>query len=206
MSDSERLFKFYNLSGKPFTKALLLRGSNIRDKADQELKKIEDPFLKIIKDSLYQPTLQEKTLHEFAANCTHTIVFDITEKAAKNIDLVTPFLPSKSVPKYASTVVAYSLFILTGLYLQLKKDHVELGYEILVGDTACSLFKLHNDEERAKNAMAGIEAFKAFTKSDDDNYKKWHDDLMILINMYIFQWTKEDLEIKNYDFIPQFGS
>jgi hypothetical protein len=187
----------YKLADKPFTRALLLRASHYQDEAERDLKKMVERT---------KPIAQDKTFNEFAASCAVTIAYHITTEAMKNTGHDAAFLPSTPVPKYAPMVVAYSLFLLTGIQGQLQAEGVELNFREMAADTANLFFMTHPDEEGAKNAMEGIKAFQIVARGNGNNVKDWHDNLMQLIPMYVLQWTTENQELKKHDFVPLFGS
>jgi len=187
--------KTFELDGKPFTRALVLRASTSLDGTLQELKNA----------GIDRPILEEKTLEAFAASCASTVAFQITVDATKHQGRDAAFFPYEPVPAHAPAVVAFSLFILAGLQGQLKAEGVQVAFPELAASTANLFFLSHPDNERALQVKRGFAVFQSIAKADAENVRSWHDNLMKLIPMYVLQWTTENTELRKVDFMPLFG-
>lgn len=188
----------FDVSNKPFTEALILRASKYQDEAKQDLIKILGRIRPI--------TQQDNTLNEFASSCAITIARNITSMAMDNIDHEKVFLPYTPLPKYAGLAVAYSIFLLVGIHGELEAEGIKTDSKEMMIDIANLHYMSHPDKERAENAMDGIHMFQFLVKSGGKNIEDWHDNLMKLIPLYVLQWTTEDQQLKQQDFIPLFGS
>jgi hypothetical protein len=190
----------YNLDDKPFAKALVLRATTYQDEAKRDLRAMHGKL---------KPIAEPKTLQEMIASCAVTIVHHITHEAMKNIGRDPTFcdtlLLNNPMPKDAPLVVAFSLFVLTGLHYQLQAEGIELEFHDLAVETACLFFMFHSDEDRVKYVMQGIQAFHTVAQSGAQNVRDWHDNLMQLIPIYVMQWTTKDEKFKKVECIPLFG-
>ncbi|HOG17036.1 MAG: hypothetical protein A4E73_00763 [Syntrophaceae bacterium PtaU1.Bin231] len=186
-----------DLTKKPFTKALLLRASLCQGGAGNGLKE---------KLGRTKPIIRAKTLNESAARCAVAVAGQITAEAMKNTRLGAKFLPRVTPPDHAPIAVAYSLCILSAVHSHLQEEGVHLDFKQMSTDTANRFFARHPDGERAKNARDGIRTFRTVTRAYKDHFRNWHDQLMLLIPLYLFQWTTTNPELKKYDFIPLFGN
>lgn len=187
----------YNLGDKPFTKALLLRGSEYQDDAKSQYRELGGR----------RPFTEDNTIEEFAASCAVTVAYHITTRSMESIARGLVFMPYEPPPKEAPMVVAFSLSILVGIYGQLEAEGIKIDFREATMDTANLFYLCHPDHERAQYAMEGIKVFQALAEQTDrDNVKKWHDNLMELIPIYVLQWTTENAELKKLDHIPLFGS
>lgn len=54
--------------------------------------------------------------------------------------------------------------------------------------------------------MKGMESFRTIASAKAANVKEWHDNLMELVSIYVFQWTTENPELRKVDCISLFGS
>jgi hypothetical protein len=186
----------FDFSNKPFTKALCLRATEYHEETINDLKNMVGRV---------RPIKESNTIDELAASCAITISMHIAHEAAKNIALSAAFLPYQQTPKQAPLIIAFSLFLLSGIEGPLKAEGIILDSRELTADLATLFFMFHSDEERAKNALNGIETFQYIVKSDDEKVKEWHEDLIKLLDIYVLQWTSDKKEMKEIDCVPLFG-
>lgn len=194
-SRSKKLEEF-DFSNKPFTKALCLRAVEYHDEAINDLKESLGSI---------RPIKENNTINELVASCAITISMHIVHEASQNIGFDASFLPSQQIPKDAPIIIAFSIFLLSGIQDPLEAEGINLDFRELIADLATLFFMFHPDEERAKNALNGIETFQFIVNADDDKVKKWNQDLIKLLDIYILQWTSDKKEMKEIDCIPLFG-
>lgn len=187
----------FDFSNKPFAKALCSRGNKYQIEAINDLK-----------ESLgrIRPIKETRTIEEFVSSCAVTVSMHIGRDAAENIGYSSSFFPTKETPKHAPLIVAFSLFLLSGLKAPLEAEGILLNLRELNIDLSILFFMFHPDEERAKNAKDGLDAFHYIVKSGDDKIKSWHENLIKLLDIYILQWTTENNKLKEVNCIPLFGS
>jgi len=187
----------YSLDDKPFTKALLLRGSQYQDDAKSQYRELRGR----------RPFTEDKTLEEFAASCAITVAYHITTRSMESIGRELVFPVHEPPTKEALMVVAFSLTILAGIYGQLEAESIKIDFNEASAGTANLFYLYRPDNERAKYALEGIKMFQALVEElDRENLKEWYDNLMELIPIYVFQWTSENPELKKVDHIPLFAS
>ena len=186
----------YDLNDKPFTKALILRASHYQDDGIRNIKKMVGRIGPIKKD---------KTIEEFAASCAATIAHDITIKAVEHNNLSAVFPPNKSVPKYSSKVLAFSLLIISGINFGLKEEGIDLNFREVAISATKLFFMLHLAEDITQYLNKGFQEFYTITQSNDLNYTEWHNHISELIPIYVCQWTSDNEELRNTDLIPAFG-
>lgn len=193
-SRSERA-KSFDLTTKPFTRALVLRASSLLDETIRELKSMGSA----------RPIQDEKTLDVFAASCASTIAYHVAVEAAKSQGRNACFLPFEPVPSYAPMVVAFSLFVLAGIEGHLKAEGVAIAFPEVAASTANLFFLSHPDDERVPSVKRGIAAFQSVATADVENVRSWHDNLMKVVPMYVLQWNTDNAELKKIEFILLFG-
>jgi hypothetical protein len=187
----------YDLSDKPFAKALLFRASHYQDTAKEVYAALGGR----------RPFTEDPTLEEFAASCAVTIAHYITTRSMESIGRELCFMPYNPPPKDAPMVVAFSLMILAGIYGQLEADGIKIDFREATMDTANLFYLFRPDNERAQYAIEGIQMFQALAEQTDrDNIRKWNASLMELIPVYVLQWTTDNDELKKFDHISLFGS
>lgn len=191
---SERAQSF-DLTNRPFTRALVLRASRYVDETLSELRSMGG----------VRPVQNEKTLEAFAASCASTIAYHVAVEAARSQGRSAAFLPYEPVPAYAPMVVAFSLFVLAGIEGHLKAEGVVMGFPEVAASTANLFFLSYPDDERLHNTKRGIATFQSIAKADVENVRLWHDNLMKIVPMYVLQWETENAELKKIEFGPLFG-
>lgn len=186
----------YDLTDKGFTRALLLRATQYQDEALRDLGRVVGGPASVG---------QERTLREFAASSAVTIAYHITGEALGYNQRSKSFLPLQPVPADAPLVVAFALMVLAELHHQLKADGLELDFRDLAARTASLFFMAHPDEERARHALSGIEAFRSIATADHQNAREWRESLTKLVAPYVHQWTTRSRELREVDCAPLFG-
>ena len=151
------------------------------------------------------PIKKDKTVEEFAASCAATIAHEITIKAMEHNNLSAVFSPNKPVPKYSSKVIAFSLFVLSGINYGLKGEGIDLDFHKLAIRTTSLFYMFHLANDTAKYLNEGFNEFYDITQSGDLNYAEWHNHISELIPIYVCQWTSSNEELRNTDLIPAFG-
>jgi hypothetical protein len=187
--------KTYDLTGKPFTQALLSRASQYQDEARSAYRDREG----------IKPPAGNETLEQFAASCALTIVYYITVRSMKGIGR-SPLMPSGPVPVDAPVFVAFGLSVLSGVYCRLAAEGIKLDFRDMTAQTLRIFFLLHRETERAKTAVDGLKTFQTLTAGDRNSVKKWQHNLLQLIPLFMMQWTTDNAKLKKIDFIPLFGS
>lgn len=194
-SSRTALAQSFDLTSKPFTRALALRASSYVDETVRELKSMGG--VRSIQD--------EKTLEAFAASCASTIAYHVAVEAARSQGRNAAFLPYEPMPSYAPMVVAFSLFVLAGIEGHLKAEGVVIGFPEVAASTANLFFLSHPDDERLHNTKRGIAAFQSVAKAEAANVRSWHDNLMKVVPMYVLQWETDNAELRKIEFGPLFG-
>jgi len=185
----------FALAGKPFTSALLSRAAQYQDEAIRDLREMGSS-VKVPDDT---------SLAMFAAGAASSIAYHIVIEAAKSQNCNPIFLPYEPVPKYAPLVVAFSLFILAGIYGHLKDEGIDIPFLETAASAAALFYLAHPDDERVANAHRGVQTFQAITRQGTENIQTWCENLMKCIPMYVLQWTSDSPKIKELDFDSLFG-
>lgn len=186
----------YDLSGRPFTHALVLRATHYQDEAILGLGKLVGGAA---------PVKEEESLRELAGGCAVTIAYHITTEALAQNQRSTAFLTYEPVPNDAPLVVAFAIMVLAELHHQLEADGIDLDFRDLAARTASLFFTAHPDDDRARHALSGIEAFRSIAQADHDKAREWRKSLTTLVAPYVLQRTTKSAELRKIDCAPLFG-
>ena len=137
---------------------------------------------------------------EDVRSCIATIAYAITESAAKCKNYKIAFFPGEPIPKYASALIVFALFIALNVYEILKTEDFNLSFLDLTVSTSMLFYSFHPKQEAAANAHSAIQTFQAMLRSQLPNVKKWKDQLQQLVHFYLLCEIKNDQHLKRLNF------
>jgi hypothetical protein len=186
----------YDLSQRPFTKAMLLRAAADTDAAEKQLHAMI-PLMKRGREP--------SDLDEWIESSTQSFAFHVTATAMDNIGR-RMLLPGDPVPDNERAVVAFSFSVVLALFEPLKKE----GYELNFRDTCAGVTHLfammHEKNEQFKLYEQSAALFGQVAKSDLPNVKDWREGLEKLVYIFVIQWSSTDVKVKQMKFPSLFGS
>jgi hypothetical protein len=190
------LAKDFLAQAKPFTKALMLRATQLRDQGYKDLKEPEQKPDYLGNDTKFE---------DIVASSAIATSVGLAQLAAKRIGLEPNFLPGSEIPKEAPTVVAFSLCILHVINEFLAGDGVTINLKLALIDTARMHYLFYGNQEASERAFEGLKLFKEIQSNDSKDICAWREGMSKLVSIYVLQWISENLDLKKLDCISLFG-
>jgi hypothetical protein len=185
-----------DLSDKPFSRALFLRAATLQDEALRDLRNM----------GLTHPIKKHCSLAEIAQSAAITIACEVTTEASRFAQKSHVLMPFEPISRTADMTVAFSLFILAGTQGPLRAEGIELHFSEASAATALQFYMGHAENERLARAERGIAAFQSIVRANKQNVIEWQHSCVRLTELYVLQWTTNDEELKQRDFLPLFAS
>jgi hypothetical protein len=187
----------FDLKGRPFANALLLRTSHHFDETYKDLKKLTGKDLKVS---------YEEALADFAASSAVLLARQVTHDALAVLGYEPVFTPFDPLPDYAPTAFAFGAFILRGLERELEIEGIKVDSTAMAAELAMLNLLERPKAEQREMSQQFFNAFTSLLGKSADEIGGWHKDLMNVVHVYVLQWTSTSETTKSIDIPPILAS